>query len=240
MNAPTTRTGWPVLRRLLDEQWFLLVAAWAAVTVVMLASTAVLAGLDQLDGSVWEQASQVSRWFALFIGVYLTGTCLRLVVVHGQTRRAFMTQAAVFTVVYTAVFAALCAASFAIETALYRIAGWPQTLTADHLYASPTQYGHIFLTFWLTLAVWLATGAFIAAAFHRGRALGLLTIPIGLALISPTELAAGFNSVPFLDLVLPLTDPPTLVVVALCLAGFALALTVNWALIRHIPIRPRT
>lgn len=231
--------GRPLLRHLLNEQWFLLGAVWACYQVVVLGFTFGIAAWRGIDDSVWEQSSQISRYFAALIGIYLTGTALRLAIVHGRTRREFLAQAGVFAVVHSATFALLCTLSFAVETLVYRIGGWPQTLTGQHLYSSPTQYAHIFVTFWLTLAVWLVAGAFVAAAFYRDAGLGILTIPVGFAVITPTELVAGFNPVPILHLILPVRDYSATVGVVLCLAGLAVALALNWALIRQIPVRSR-
>lgn len=224
---------WPLLRRLLGEQTFLLVLVWAGYLVVVAVIGAIIAATAGLEGSIWEQASQLSRWFAAFIGVYLTGTVLRLAVAQGVTRREFLIQAGAFTVAYSFGLALLTTVAFAVETLVYRGLGLPQTFLTQHLYDSPTQYGHILVTFWLTIAVWLAAGAFVAVAFHRSGLLGLAAIPLAIVLVSPTELLAGYSTVPLLRTIADLTPAATVVP---CLVSLACAAFANWAITRRIPI----
>jgi hypothetical protein len=69
---------------------------------------------------------------------------------------------------------------YAIERAVYAVAGWPQALTQSHLYDTASNYPLIFLEFLLLFTVWTAAGAFAGAAIYRnGPANGLFAIPSG-------------------------------------------------------------
>lgn len=238
MNRPLRR--WPLFERMLVAQGAYLAMVWAGYLALFVAVTIAIAIFGSLHTSVWEQASQLFRWFALFIGVYLTGTYLRLAVAHGRTRREFMAQASAFLAVYSALVAALMTLGFLVETAIYRLGGWPQTLARDHLFDSPDQLGRIFVAYWLVLAVWTVVGAMIAAAFHRNGPLGVLGMAVGVLLIMPTELAVGFNSVPVGSALVELARAPAPAIVALCPASFAVGLALTWAIVRDMPIRPRS
>jgi hypothetical protein len=238
MNRPLRR--WPLFERMLVAQGAFLAMVWAGYLALFVAVTVAIAVFGSVRTSVWEQASQLPRWFTLFIGVYLTGTYLRLAVAHGRTRREFMAQASAFLVAYSALFAVLMTLGFVVETAIYRLGGWPQTLNRDHLFTSPGQLGRIFVAFWLVFAVWTVVGAMIAAAFHRNGLLGVLGIAAGLLLIVPTELAVGFNPVPVVSALVELATVPVAAIVAMCAGSFALALALTWAIVRDTPIRPRS
>jgi hypothetical protein len=231
-----------LFKRLLAAQGFLLVTSWAGYVVLYCGIVVTVAAVGTVGGSIWEGASQLPRWFALAIGIYLTGTYLRLAVAHGLTRREFMIQTSAFIVVYATMFSALLTIGFALERLLYRLGGWPQDLHEASMFDSPTQLGLIFVAFWLVAAVWIAAGTLLAAAFYRNGLLGALTIPMALLLVSSTELAVGFNPTPFLRNVLGFTDAPApaLLVVALCATSFALGLALTWAVVRNTPIRPKT
>ncbi|WP_157554501.1 hypothetical protein [Nocardia crassostreae] len=176
------------------------------------------------------------------MGIYVTAVYLPLYLAHGITRREFGKQALLFGAALVTAGAALMTLGFAIERLVYAVADWPQKLDsgARGLYSSTHQYGWMFLSFWLTFAVYLAVGAAIAAAFYRrawGGLGGVLLIPVGLLLIASTALT-GITSVPVGDLANTLAgDAGPAVTIIACAASILLAPAGTWARVRDTPVR---
>jgi hypothetical protein len=217
--------------------------------VAVFAATAI-AVFGASTGSVWERALQAPLWFAFAWGIYQTAVYLPLFIAHGHTRRAFASHCVRLTSVYAAALAALITAGFALEWAVFRVLGWPQIFEDRYLlFGAPTDLGSIFVHFWLVLLMWITTGALIGAAFYRFRLLGLLFVPVALALLGLVESVAGSARLilrfarSFGVQVAPLTRigeeamlawPAAATLYVLLLAA-GLALT--WLLIRDVPMR---
>jgi hypothetical protein len=208
--------------------------------VFILAVAAGLAAWDDVDSSVWEQASELVRLYALFWVVWLINTYLAPYVAHGVTRREFMAKTVVFIGALAALLAGLVTLGYLAERLVYRAVDWPHRLTDDHAFGSPTDAAAVFAAYGVTFLVWGAVAAFGAAAFYRGDGgWGLVAVPIGVALVLPTQLAVGAGGPPFLDLPVDVDGGGARLAVAaaLCAASAAVALGAAWALMRDIPIR---
>ncbi|MGH3392096.1 MAG: hypothetical protein ACRDOO_24750, partial [Actinomadura sp.] len=114
--------------RLLAANTFFALLVWAGYFVVVTAITVGIAVFGTLSQSVWEQATQLPRWYALFVGVALVREYLPLYIAHGQTRRQFAAQAAVTVALLAPFLSVLLVVGYLLEKVLYGLAGWPQTL----------------------------------------------------------------------------------------------------------------
>jgi hypothetical protein len=224
--------------RLLAANVWLALLLWAGFLGFVAAITVGVAVFGTVTRSAWEPAAQLPRWFALFAGVALVREFLPLYVAHGQTRRQFGAHAAVTVIVFAPFLSALMLAGYLLEAGLYRLAGWPQTLGRAHLFTEATQAHLVLLEYLVEFLAWIVAGAFMGAGFYRWRAGGLLTIPVGIALIVLAESALGRE--PLLPLVraLLLDLPPSLATTTVVGVGaFLVGLLLTWSLIRDMPLR---
>lgn len=231
---------WPMLRVLLTAHVGLSVILWVP---TMALSALILTGVGlwgTVDRSIWHYiAAQVPRWFALSLGVDAITTYLRLNLAHGRTRRDFLRQLWPYTAGLAAVLAVLVTIGYQIERGAFALLGW------DHRTADPAQFGDtgniagILGAYTLMFLLWTLGGAMIAAGFSRNVLLGIVTIPIGLLIVAPTEVVAGINGVPLFN---RLTDPldfPMLTAVAVSLGGAVLSGLVTWGIVRDMPVREK-
>ncbi|GGS93303.1 hypothetical protein GCM10010156_59440 [Planobispora rosea] len=227
--------------RLLAAQIYFAGILWAAFYAVTTLITICIAIFGTLDRSVWEGATQVPRWFALFVGVALVREFLPLYIAHGQTRRQFGAQAAVTVALYAPVLSALLVVGYLLETLLYSVAGWTQELARPHLFASPTQVPLVFTEYLVEFLVWIVAGTFMGAAFYRWQGGGLLSIPFGIGLVVLGEAAIGADlRLPFISMPLGVVSTPTvLTALATGLGCFLLGLAMTWPIIRDVPLRNR-
>ena len=239
------RRSWTVARHRMRVDGVGVLMLWAGFVVAVGVLLLVVAGLGTVTISAWEQATQVPRWFAGAMGVYLTAVYLPLYIAHGETRRDVAVQSSVFAVAYAAILSVLMAAGYGIETLVYGLADWPQVLQGDHLYGAPDQYPMILLQYWLVFLVWMAGGALLGGAFYRRGGLGLLMLPVALLMALVVEVALGAQA--FGPLPPPVVErlpvaivPDTLVgAVGACLAVAAVGAALTWAVVRDLPVRNR-
>src|SRR5690606_4181048 len=148
----TTRRGHTLPafpRQLLEDHVGLALLVWAGFTAFVLVVILTVAYVREIDVSFWDRAIEVVRWYALFIGVHIGWSVLPLHVTHGQTRREFMGQAAIFVPTFAAALALMVTVTFVAEAGLYRLAGWPQDVQPQQLYDSALELHLIFLQSWL-------------------------------------------------------------------------------------------
>lgn len=210
---------------------------------------AVLVGLVAYFGEIrtsgWEKATQLPRWYAGAIGVYMTALYLPVYIAHGRTRKEFLKQAPLAIVVTTTVLALLMTIGFGIEYVAYRIAGWPQTLSSTHLFESPTEFGLVFLEFWLAFAVWMVAGTFLGASFYRNPGLGFLLLPVALLTVTLVEGSLGGNATvsalpPLLTLFDIIPQSGTVDRALATAAGCAaVGWTITWLVARDLPMKTK-
>ncbi|MCT9933190.1 hypothetical protein N5079_23550 [Planotetraspora sp. A-T 1434] len=224
--------------RLLAANMLFALMIWAGYFVVVTAITVGIAVFGRLTGSVWESATQLPQWFALFVGVALVRDWLPLYIAHGQTRRQFGAQAAVTVMLFAPFLAALLALGYLLEKVLYGLAGWPQALDRAHLFSEPTQVPLVFAEHLIELAAWILAGTFIGATFYRWDGGGLLTIPVGIGMVVLADAAIGTDlRLPFIrNLGLHLPQSPAMTV-GVAVGTFLLGLALTWAVIRDVPLR---
>lgn len=209
--------------------------------VVALLVTAGIATWGEVETSTWEQATELARLFGLFWVVWLIHAYLAAYVAHGVTRREFMARTVLFVVAQAALLAALVTAGYLAERLVFELADWPQALTDDHAFGSPTDVPAIFAAYGVVFLVWGAVGAMGAAGFYRDEgAWGLVAVPVGVLLVMPSDLAVDAGGPPFVDAILDLGGGRLGLALVLCVLSAGLALAGAWALLRDVAIRSKT
>lgn len=232
----TTRL--PLLRVLLTAHVSFLFLLWLPTMVV---SAAILTGIalwGEVTQSIWHYlATQVPRWVVLGLGVDAITTYLRLNLAHGRTRRDFLRQLWPYLAGLAVALAAMITIAYQLERGAFAVFGW------DHRTAYPTLFGDtgnilgLFGVFTLMFLLWSVAGAMIAAGFTRNILLGIVTIPVGLLIVAPSEVLVGLNGIPLFD---TLTEPlrfPMLTAVAVSLGGAVLGGAATWGIVRDMPLR---
>ncbi|MDX8028582.1 hypothetical protein SK803_00095 [Lentzea sp. BCCO 10_0856] len=169
---------------------------------------------------------QIARWFVLWVGVYTIHNVLPIAIAHGRTRREFLVAATGFTAVFALAMTLLAWLGFLVEGGVYDLMDWR---TTPH--GSPLAYFLMFL-------VWCGVGMFVTAAFDRWGLGGVLSLPVGLALVLvPGITMPGTGDMPFIR------DAPDLLgsgwhVVSLL--AWVVAVACTWAVARDMPVRART
>jgi hypothetical protein len=205
----------------------------------------VVASFTDIRTSGWEKATQLPRWYAGAIGVYMTALYLPVYVAHGRTRKEFIRQAPGAILAVTTVLAALMTAGFAIEYVAYRIAGWPQTLSSTHLFDTPTDFGPIFVQHWLAFLVWMVAGTFLGAGFYRNPGLGFLMLPVALLAVSLVEGSLGGNATvsalpPLLSLFDLIPQSGSIERALATAAGCSAAgWVITWLVVRDLPMKTK-
>lgn len=220
------------------------VAFWALVTAI----TVVLGLTGRLTQSAWEVAAHLANWYALFVGVALIHEYMPLYLGHGRTRRQFAAEGAVTIALFAPFLAALLVISFLLESVLYGMADWPHALGRAHMFTEPTQVPLVFAEYLIELLAWTTAGAFMGAAFYRFRGNGILSIPVGVAMIAFAHGAMGVDPWgQFLVGWLRVLDrfrfdlPDTAWMPAVGGAGvFLIGLLLTWPIIRDVPLRNQT
>jgi hypothetical protein len=237
MTAVRQRSSWSIVRFPQEGALIFAVLLWAGFFVLVLVLTMAIAIFGSVTTSVWEQATQVPRWFAFGTGIWLTGVYLRLHVAHGKTRREFMRQTSVYMVVFATLLAVLTTLGYLLERGVYAIGGWPQAFSREYLFHAADDVGPILLSYLLVFLAWTATGAVVAAGYRRIAGVGLaLTVPLGIVLIGLVEIALRsryFAPLTIVDVEVAVSLP---VAAALGAGAFLVGVGTTWALVRDVPL----
>jgi hypothetical protein len=207
---------WAIARLLFATHLPFLLLCWAVFAAAVLVLMFAIDLRVSITSSIWDPAVTVVRWVALGYGLYLINRLLPVYVAHGQTRREFAANVAVFLVVATAMVAALLTLGLALELVLYRIM---DQVSDQRLFDSPGQYPLVFGSYWAMLLIWTTIGLLLAAGFYRSGGQELMALLLSLAIVVVTEIAFGFNGLAFLGSIVEVGDIPLAGTLALCLAG---------------------
>ena len=231
---------WPLLRVLLTSHVSFAIVLWLPLMAV---SAAIVAGVGlwgTVDRSIWHYvATQVPRWLALGLGVDAVTTYLRMNLAHGRTRRDYLRQLWPYLAGLAVALSVMVTISYQIERGAFAVIGW------DHRTAFPTLFGDtgnilgLFGAFALMFLLWSVTGAMIAAGFTRNVLLGIVTIPVGLLIIAPTEVLVGLNGVPLFERLADLLEFPLVTAVLVSLGGAVLGCAAIWGIVRDMPVRAK-
>jgi hypothetical protein len=139
---------WAIARLLFAIHLPFLLLCWAVFAAAVLVLMFAIDLRVSITSSIWDPAVTVVRWVALGYGLYFINRLLPVYVAHGQTRREFAANVAVFLVVATAMVAALLTLGLALESVLYRVMDWPHQVSDQRLFDSPGQYPLVFGSYW--------------------------------------------------------------------------------------------
>jgi hypothetical protein len=215
---------------------------WLGLFAFIVAVTFAVDRWGDVETSAWAQASQPIRWGVLFLGVWVVQNYLAAYIAHGVTRRSFAQRTAVFSLSLAALVAALSTLGFVVEGWIYDRRGWDQAISDGHLFADADHLPTIFGTYFLVFLLWCAVGVLNAVAFYRhDGGWGLVTVPVSALVVTVSEASLDGTYPGFVVEVAGfLEDIATPVAVALSAAGIAVVAGLTWALLRDIPVRPRS
>jgi hypothetical protein len=224
---------WPIARYLLSTHYVFLLFVLFGFYVACGVLLTVVALLADIRISTVDVGGQVLCWLALGYGASATTTWSTMMV-HGRTRREFLTQYPVFLAALTVTAAALIAAVYAGEAALYRAFGWGQTLQDQRVFTSASDFPTVFVTYLSMLLVWLLVGAFLGSAFYRweGSAVLALIPAAGLVLV-----AGGFNGFFAIVPALRAETSNLLVILAVTAGLVAVCWALLWGTVRDMSLR---
>ncbi|GAA1655063.1 hypothetical protein [Actinoplanes couchii] len=226
-------TRFPIARYLLLNHTPFLAMCLGGLALFGAVALGVTAALTTVTLSVADIGGQILHWLAFGYGFSAAGV-LSTMIVHGRTRREFITQHAVFQVITAGLLALLVTGVYAAEAGVYRLAGWERRLQEHHVFGAG-DYPMIFVAYWSMLAIALMIGAFVGVAFLRGDAAILWALLAAVVLVLAAGGVNGFFSLGFnrLDLEsLPLTAGLS---VPLFVAGWAAL----WLAARDVAVRTK-
>ncbi|HEX6353762.1 hypothetical protein [Actinophytocola sp.] len=231
---------WPTMRIMLTAHLYFAALTCAALLGVTLVVAVGISVWGEVDRSYWHYvATQFLRWIAFGLGVDAISSYLRMHIAHGRTRRDFLRQLFPYLVGLSVVYAVLVVLGYLLERGVYALTGWPPRREDSPLLDSiPDVLGYVG-PFTLMLLLWAIAGVLLSAAFNRDAVLGLVTIPIGLLIIAPSEFIVDVVTVPFLRTVVESLRVTTLAGIGLGLAGIAIGCVAIWGIVRDMPMRPK-
>ena len=221
---------WPIARYLFSTHLIfiplLLVGFYLAAAVLL----AVVATITDIRLSAADLGGQILPWFASGYSATASGL-LATMLVHGRTRREFLTQYPIFQLLCAPLLAGVTTGVFAVESVVYRALDWTQKVSDQRVYESATDYATIFGAYWSMYLVWMSVGLFFGVAVYRWEAAGGLALLPAAALVIAAGGVSGFFSLPFARTGLDLT--------AVTVVSVAIAWALLWVSGRDIPLRTR-
>ncbi|QBI21076.1 hypothetical protein ER308_16845 [Egibacter rhizosphaerae] len=178
-----------VARHLLVKDLGSLTLLWLAYLATIATIAGVIAVSAQPASDVWGQSLGVVRAFMLAFGVYLTAMYVPAYIAHGLTRREVAAGTFAAGVGLVAFMAALIVAGHAVETAALWLLGRTDLIADPHPLGTVARATDTFVVEGSVLLLFLAVGGLAGAAFYRHRLLGVLSVPVGIGLLSATSLA---------------------------------------------------
>jgi hypothetical protein len=227
-------------RVLLTSHLWFAALIWVAILAVSALVTTGIAIWGHVDRSVWHYpAAQLTRWFAIALGIDAINTYLRLHLAHGRTRRDFLRQLWPYLACLAVGLALLVVLGFLLERGVYALAGWPHHTVFPTSFGSTGNVLGMVGAFTLMLLLWTVAGALFATAFTRNFLLGLLTIPFVLVIVSPSDHLVGTFGVPVIQEVVSALDLPPLTGIVTSLVWVVAGCAAVWGIARDMPLRPR-
>jgi hypothetical protein len=231
---------WPLLRVLLTAHLTFTAILWVLFTVLVIVATGIVAAAGGVSESVLHHAAtQAPRWLMFGLGIDVISTYLRIQLAHGRTRREFTGQAVGYTVILSGFSAVLVTLGYLLERGVYAVFGWPQKLSRGGLFTAADQYPAIFGTYWLIFLMWTVAGLVIGLGFFRSPGLGLLTIPLGLAIVLPSVTATRNSGMPIFGDELADLEFGAATVLGASAALFVLGVGLFWAIVRTVPMKSK-
>lgn len=233
---------WRFPRLLLEDQiWFgLFVAAGTFVFSTMVAIG--VSFFRDISVSAWEIASGAAPWFVAGISGWIMFSVMPLFVANGRTRRDCLIEWSIFLPIHAGWMALLVSIGYLLESAVYRIAGWPRQIEDRHMFSSHTDVVPMFGESLVIMLVWAAVGGFIGASLYRSEDVGWLSIIPGAAMVGAIGSFSRSSVGPFGFVTDRLPDlstsawPLTILMSIVCLG---IAMGGAWLVFRDIPLRSK-
>ncbi|MGW0515874.1 hypothetical protein [Crossiella sp. NPDC003009] len=213
---------------------------WLAFAVVIGLVLTAIAVFGTVTESVWDNAVQVTMWFAFGFTAWMTYKYLPVYVAHGITRREYAARVLGFVGVLAVLMAVLTAIGYLAEAGVYALADWPHSLAAERHFRSATEVPLVLLVQLLNFGAVSAIGALLAAATYRNHLLGVLLLPVAAVAVGAANVLTGTGAGVFLGKFVQLGPGSLAVGAPVCLALIALVLAGTWLLLRGADIRPVT
>ena len=230
-------TRLPLLRVQLTAHLPFVALLWVLFTIVTIVVTGIVAVASGVSDSILHQlATQAPRWLMFGLGIDVVSTYLRMQLAHGRTRRDFLGQTIQYTVVLSGCTALLITISYLLERGYYAVFGWSHALPREAAFTAADQYPAIFGTYWLSFLMWTVAGLVIGLGFFRGKGLGLLTIPLGLAIVLPGVALFRNGGLPVIGETLANHEITVGALLGSCAVLFAVAVGIAWAIVRDMPM----
>jgi hypothetical protein len=225
---------------LVEDNLGLAVLVWVGYLVTVLGIGAGIALFDDVDGSIWEEASGLVSWYVAFFGGYVLYSALPLYVAHGRTRRDTAIEVLIFGVVFAAGIALLTTARYVIEYVIFGLLDWNRDLSGDNLFDSHGEIHIMLAEYWFTYMVWAAAGGLIGAAIYRYPEAGWISVVPAIVLVSFPGLGGGPTLMGFVTRALPSFETSSVAAfAALSIVSCAVAVYSTWYFVRDVPIRKR-
>jgi hypothetical protein len=256
IEAPTltaTGTRWRlaraenvIVRRLLWEMWRLARWFWLGAALIATLVATTIVQFTPITNSVWENAAQWPRWWLFSMAIAIVTNTLPVIVAHGVSRRAALRGVAVAAVLISVIWSGFMTVGHVVERLVYGWLGWPDEMSAPHLFSSGYDAVPMFLEYAVILLAYLVSGCLIGGLYYRiGAIRGTLALPLGLLPVLAVEvlLGTGWYGGFMYDRAteqdqhgLGLTPPPLAVLVLAALAVLALSALVVHLVLRDVPI----
>lgn len=234
----------PVARLAVSMAWGLIpvVAIFLAIVVPMFVAVGVLTnmfGSGEFTTAVEIAGSGAMKYFPMAVAIMMTPAFLPVFVAQGVTRRYVAYGGAGFIGIWAGTFAVVMAIGYAIEALILRAAGIDQVFEQPHLFTRWSDSYLIVVEYLLMIGAHLMVGWLIGTTYYRlrwFRATLLLPLTVLPALAVEYILGTGWAGVALNELT-SYSRPTLAVVIPAALLVIILAWTINFTMIRNVPIR---
>ena len=242
-NQPVERTrtrSWEFPSIIIANYLNVTLIAWAILLVIVMCIAAGLDAFGQLNGSTWDDATQVPAWYAGGIAGFVAWQTVPMLVANGRTRRDAGIVAGLFAVTMSLVITALVVIGFLIEKAVYSLANWPETIDKARHFTTHTDFGPMVVEYALLYSGWSAVGLMVGLALYRyGHWGAWMYLVLASILIGILGLFTYGPSGMFLDQFYSLPNETLLNALLATLACILIALGFAWRMLRAMPIHNR-
>lgn len=231
----------PLLRVLLLSHLPFTAVLWVLFMAVVLVLTAILLLVDADTDNIMQLASvQAPRWLLFGLGLDAVNNFLRMHLAHGRTRREFAGQALTYAVILSGFTAALLAVGYLLEFGLRAvIEAMGSASRMERPYGS-SDLPEILGVFWLSLLLWTVAGLVIGLGFFRSSGFGVLTIPVGVAIVLPSVSTNPGAGLPFLSNVFAALDLGAGEMIAASAVLGVVGAGLVWVIVREVPMKARS
>ncbi|CAM3376497.1 hypothetical protein [Stackebrandtia soli] len=211
---------------------------WMLVLAVVATITAIINAVGTVSDSILDFATMPPRYWMLGLGIVLIAMCFQPYIAVGFTRRALSITLVITIPLISIALALLIASAYYAETLVYDAYGWEQSIEGAHLFASPDQFGLVFLESLLVYIAHFVAGWSIAILFFRMRWMFAVVCAIGVyCLAAVVELAVGAGWPGRVSgLIVGNEDVDLAIGLPVALIAIAVAVAVAWRVTSRAPL----